>query len=56
MHQLPVDAQETATPEKVKRQNYLEGIAIEICPNTDISVRMLIGASCTEALEPKEVI
>ena len=56
VYQLPVDAQETATPEKVKRRNYLEGIVIEICPNTNISVRLLIGASCTEALEPKEVI
>ena len=54
--ELPVDEQEIATPEKVKRWNYLEGIANEICSNTDISVRLLIGANCAEALEPKEVI
>ena len=53
---LPVDEQEIATPKKVKRWNYLEGIANEICPNTDISVGLLIGANCAEALEPKEVI
>ena len=38
------------------RFNYLEGIANEICPNTDIFVGLLIGANCVEALEPKEVI
>ena len=53
---LPVDEQETATPEKVKRWNYVEGTANETCPSTDISVGLLIGATCVEALEPKEVI
>ena len=52
---LPVDEQEIATPEQVKKWNYLEGIANEICPNTDISVGLLIGANCSEAFEPKEV-
>ena len=40
----------------MKKWNYLEGIANEIFPNTDISVQLLIGANCAEALEPKEVI
>ena len=40
----------------MKKWNYLEGIANEICPNTDISMGLLIGANCAEALEPKEVI
>ena len=40
----------------MKRRNYLERIANEICPNADISVVLLIGANCAEALEPKEVI
>ena len=53
--ELPVDEQEKATPEKVKRWNYLEGNANEICPNTDISVELLICGNCAEALEPKEV-
>ena len=48
--ELLVDEQEIATPEKVKRWNYLEGIANEICPSTDISVGLLIGANCVEAL------
>ena len=53
---LSVDEQGIATPEKVKKWNYLEGISNEICPNTDIYVGLLIGANCAEALEPKEVI
>ena len=40
----------------MKKWNYLEGIANEIFPNTDISVGLLIGVNCGEALEPKEVI
>ena len=40
----------------MKRWNYLERIANEICPNADISVGLLIGANCAETLEPKEVI
>ena len=54
--ELPGDEQEIATPEKVKRWNYLEGIVNEICPNTDISVGLLIRVNCAETLEPKEVI
>ena len=53
---LPVDEQEIAAPEKVKKWGYLEEIANEICPNTDISVGLLIGANCAEAFESKEVI
>ena len=53
---LPVDEQEIATSEKVKRWNYLEGIAKEISSNTDISVGLLIGVNCAKALEPKELI
>ena len=53
--ELPTDEQEIATPEKLKRWNYLEGIANEICPNTDVSVGLLIGTNCAEALEPKDV-
>ena len=34
----------------------MEGIANEICPNTNISVGLLINVNCTEALEPEEVI
>ena len=43
---LPVDEQEIATPEKVKKWNYLKVTANKICPNTDISVGFLIGANC----------
>ena len=53
---LPVDEQEIATPGKVKKWNYLGGTTNETCSNTDISVGLLIGSNCAEALEPKEVI
>ena len=39
---LPVDEQEIATPGRVKKWNYLEGITNEICRSTDISVGLLI--------------
>ena len=54
--QLPIDEQKIATSYKAKRWNYLEGIANEICLNTDISVGLLIGVNCAEALESKVVI
>ena len=50
---LPVDEQEIARSEKVKKWNNLKGIGNEICPNTDISVELLIGSKRAEALEPK---
>ena len=34
----------------------MEGIANEICPNTNISVGLFFHVNCTEALEPEEVI
>ena len=52
--ELPVDEQEITTPEKVKRWNYLEGIANEICSNTDIFVELLIDANNGGALELKK--
>ena len=51
-----VEEQEIATPTKVKDWDYLKGIVDNICPNTNISVGLLIGANFAEALEPKEVI
>ena len=54
--ELPVNEQEIATPEKVKRWNYLEGIVNGIFLNTDISVGLLNDANFAEVLEPKEVI
>ena len=40
----------------MQKRNYLEGVANEIFPNTDISVGLLIGANRAKALKPKEVI
>ena len=44
-HDILLDEQEIATPEKLRKRNYLEGIANEICLNTYISVGLLIGAN-----------
>ena len=48
-------ARDSNTRKSAKR-NYLEGIANEIFPNTDISVGLLIGTNRAQALKPKEVI
>ena len=40
----------------MQKRNYLEGVANEIFPNTDISVGLLIGTNRAQALKPKEVI
>ena len=44
-HDLLLDEQEIATPENMRKRNYLERIANEICLNTYISVGLLIGAN-----------
>ena len=54
--EIPVDSCETATARKLKKWGYLERISKELGDNEDISVDLLIGANCLEALEPVEVI
>ena len=53
---LPVDDEDVATPEKIKRWKYLERIAGEITQGQCISIGLLIGGNCSKALEPLEVI
>ena len=54
--EIPVDSCEIATARKLKKWDYLERISKELGDNEDISVDLLIGANCLEALEPVEVI
>ena len=54
--EIPVDSCEIATAGKFKKWDYLERISKELGDNENISVGLLIGANCLEALEPVEVI
>ena len=51
-----MDPCEIATARKLKKCDYLEKISKELGDDEDISVDLLIGANCLEALEPVEVI
>ena len=53
---LPVDDEDVATPEKIRKWKYLERIAGEITQGQGISIGLLIGGNCSKALEPLEVI
>ena len=51
-----MDRSEIATPDKLKQWQYLEKISSFLGENDNISVDLLIGANCVEALQPLEVI
>ena len=53
---LPVGKENVSTPSKLKLWGYLEGILDKISEDDNISVEFLIGANCTKALEPIDVI
>ena len=53
---LPVDSNEVATIDKIKRWGYLDKIKAEVNANDNIEVTLLIGANCVKALEPCELI
>ena len=53
---LPVDQEDIATPSKLKQWKYFEGIMDKISEIDGISVGLLIGANCTKALEPFNII
>ena len=53
---LPVDSNETATSEKIKKWKYLQEISEEISQSDDVKVQLLIGANCPKALEPVQFI
>ena len=51
--EIPVDSCEIATAGKFKKWDYLERISKELGDNENISVGLLIGANCLEALKWK---
>ena len=51
-----MDRSKVATPTKVKQWQYLEKISSFLEENDNISVDLLIGENCIEALQPLEVI
>ena len=53
---ITVDSAEIATPEKPKKWRYLDSIAKDIAMDDKVSVDLLIGANCIQALEPISVI
>ena len=53
---LPVDGEDVATLEKIRKWKYLQRIAGDITQGQCISIGLLIGGNCSEALEPLEVI
>ena len=53
---MKIDSAEIATPEKLKRWRYLDSIAKDMARDGKVSVDLLIGANCIQALEPISVI
>ena len=53
---FPVEAEETATPEKVSECKQLDSIKSEILQRDDIEIGMLIEANCMKALESLKII
>ena len=50
--EISMDSCDIATARKLKKWDYLEKMSKKLCDNEDISVDLLIGANCLEALEP----
>ena len=53
---IPLDSAEIATPEKLKKWRYLDSTCKDIARDDKVSVDLLIGANCIQALEPISVI
>ena len=54
--ELPVDSAEIAAPEKLKKWRYCDSITKCIARDDEVSVDLLIGTNCIQALEPISVI
>ena len=48
--ELPVDKEETASPDKIKQLDYLKVIASDIRQTDGIKVVLLTGANCMKVL------
>ena len=53
---LPVEREEIAPPNKIKKWDYLKSISRETTQQDDMQIVMLIGANCMKALEPLEIV
>ena len=56
MDEMLVESSTIVTLEKIKKWKYLQEIAEEISHIDNVKVQLLIGANCTRALEPIQVI
>ena len=54
--ELPADIEEIATRQKIMHWDHLKGIVKNLPEDSDVNIDRLIGANCTKALEPQEVI
>lgn len=55
-NELPVSEEDIPTADKLSKWDYLKHVADEISITESISIGLLIGANCTKALEPIEVV
>ena len=53
---MPVDRKDVATRSKLKKLKHLESIVAKISQKEGTSVGLLIGANCTKAQEPIDII
>ena len=53
---LPVDNDDITKPYQLRKWKYLENVINQLTFSDDISVGLLIGANCTKALEPIEIL
>ena len=53
---LPVEREEIATTNNIKKWDYFKSISREITQKDEIKIGMLIGANCMKALETLEII
>ena len=54
--EIPVDPVEIATPTTLRKWKYLHKVAKHLATDDKVSVDLLIGANCVQALEPLDVI
>ena len=53
---LPVDNGDITKPSHLRKWKYLENVIDQLTFSDDISVGLFIGANCTKALEPTEIL
>ena len=51
-----MDSGNITKPSQLKKWKYLENVTSQLSHSNDLSVGLLIGANCTKAVEPIEVL